>query len=283
MNNQLSQKTMSISLLLIAGIIGVILAFLGGMNLLLYWAFGLAFGITLQHFGICFVSSAGDLFAMQSTTLFRAILIGILVASMGIAPLKYLSFGEMDFLSVSAISLPLILGAFIFGLGMMLSGACASGMLVRLAEGFTIHIFTIIGIFAGFMFASTHFNMLWTPLIAKGIVVFLPDTFGWSLGIVIHLAIILVIYGISLKTEKGQSSTQSSKYLLGGIFLGIFSILHYIALKSGWSVTGAFFWFEDTGLSLPPNIRNLGIIFGALISALFVSNFKLIKIRSKNK
>ena len=293
MINKSSQKKISIFLIILAVIICIFLAVTNG-SLAWYWTFGIAFGCVLQKSGLCFVSSAGDLYSMNSTTQLRSILVGILVASLGISSMKYLSFGEMDYLSVSAISIPLVLGAFMFGIGMILSGACASGMFIRLAEGFSIHIFTIISLVIGFMISRIGYADIWGKMVAKGIVVFLPDTFGWLGGIGIHLAIILILYYAALKIERGQSGTQSQKYLLGGIFLGVFSILHYIILQSGWSITGAFFWFSDIiGISEPsqavadlinysiaPNIRNIGLFAGAFISVFFAAEFRLKKIKS---
>lgn len=296
MLNKSSQNALSYSLLIIALVIGVLLALLTD-GFALYWFFGIAFGCILQRSGLCFVSSAADLFSMNSTTQLRSILIGILVASLGITSMKYLSAGTMDYLSVSAVSLPLVVGALLFGFGMILSGACASGMFIRLAEGFSIHIFTIVSLIIGFVFARSHYDAVWSGFVAKGIVVFLPHTFGWLLGVLIHIGIILVLYTIAIKIEKGISGTQSQKYLLGGVFLGALTILHYIALQSGWSITGAFFWLDDIlGLSeasqpisvlidhsIAPNIRNLGLLAGAFISVLFAGEFRLKKIRSRKQ
>lgn len=155
----------------------------------------------------------------------------------------------------------------------------------------------MVSLIIGFVFARSHYDALWYDFVAKGVVVFLPDTFGWLWGVLIHIGIILVLYTIAIKAEKGLSGTQSQKYLLGGVFLGVFTILHYIVLQSGWSITGAFFWLDDIlGLaeasqpasvlisySIPPNVRNLGLFAGALISALFAGEFKLKKIRSRKQ
>lgn len=71
-------------------------------------------------------------------------------------------------------------------------------------------------------------------------------------------------------------------YLAGAVLLGLINIIHYITLESGWSVTGAFFWFTDMANSayIGPNLRNLGLFVGALISALACASFKVKKIKS---
>lgn len=87
-------------------------------------------------------------------------------------------------------------------------------------------------------------------------------------------------------------------YLTGAVLLGILNIVHYIVLESGWSVTGAFFYLGDlwnnlTGnscdrlscqenaiLAAGPNIRNLGLLMGALISVFTCARFKIKRIKS---
>lgn len=121
-----------------------------------YLLLGIGFGIVLQRSHICFVNATSDPQITGSTEVFRAILIGILTSSLGITIIKYLSNGTLDMLGVSTISLPLIAGAFIFGIGMILAGSCASGMFIRLAEGYIIHLITIPCVILGYLFANRH-------------------------------------------------------------------------------------------------------------------------------
>lgn len=258
-------------------------------NFIWYWLFGLCFGIVLQRSRLCFVSASTEPFITGSTEHFRAILIGILTGSFGITVIKYLSNGTLDLLGVSAISLPLILGAFIFGIGMVLCGCCSAGMFIRLAEGYVVHIITIPCVVVGYLFANSHYHSLWSPFIVNAPAIFLPQEIGWGAGIISHIAMIILIYLVALRIEEGISSSNNSKYLTGGISLGIFVILHYIMLNSSWSVTGAFFWFKDLSVfkdssmlpvALSPNLRNIGLFVGALISVLLSANFKIQKIHS---
>lgn len=99
-------------------------------------------------------------------------------------------------------------------------------------------------------------------------------------------------------------------YITGAVLLSVFQIVTLATTEEPWGVSEAYaFWgtwiyrifggnvekwhyfnSEDAQAALnsgflndPPSIRNLGIIFGALISILLASEFKLRKIKSKKQ
>lgn len=88
----------------------------------------------------------------------------------------------------------------------------------------------------------------------------------------------------NLRENKKYKKIISSPftYLTGAVLLGILNIVHYITLQSGWSITGAFYLFTDgvNEATIGPTIRNIGLFFGALISAFACAEFKIIKIKS---
>ena len=293
---KLSQKQWAVFLSILAILTGIIL-FSGAHDLLWYWIFGLGFGWILQRSHLCFVSATSDPFIMNSTDQFRSILIGILFASVGTSAFKFLYGNTYNMQGVSAISIPLVFGAFIFGIGMVLAGCCSSGMFIRIGEGYLIHLITFICVMSGYFFASTHYQLLWAPFIKKAPSVFLPDYFGWAGGISINLFIIILLYVIALRAEKGHAPSESTNYLKGAICLGLLSSIHIFVLKSPWAVSGAFYWIEDffknlfqgtaySSLKHAPvtaygsNIRNIGLLIGSLISILFSKRFSIKKIRS---
>lgn len=300
MKKRLSQPRIAIFLLFCAGVFGMWLFTLQS-DLLLYWLFGLGFGFILQHFWICFVSAVSDPMITGSTERFRAILIGILTASCGISAIKYMSGDSFYLLGVSAVSLPLMAGAFIFGFGMIIAGSCSSGMMVRIAEGYTVQIITFICVIIGYLFANSHYPLLWAPLVTRAPLVFLPEKCGWAGGVCIHIAIILILYLAAFKYEQRTSPSENTIYLKGTVLLALLSIIHFLVLKNIWSVTGAFFWIgeflnklsgnTDTSLAndgakiaaITSNLRNLGLFAGAVISALFSTRFSIKKIRSKKQ
>lgn len=280
MQKKTRQFYLSIAISVLAIAFGIFL-FTIKKNYIWFWGFGIAFGAVLQRFRICFVSATSEPFITKSTEIFRSILIGILVSSLGITCIKYLSNGALDMLGVSGINIPLLVGAFLFGFGMIFAGSCSSGVFVRLAEGYSIHAITFLCILGGYFLAGTHYKQVWEPISNQNLFVFLPEKFGWLGGVFIHLALIILFYLLAWRHEKGTTSSNSSKYLIGGILLGVLNILHHVILNSGLSVVGAFSWVQGKSyIALGLNIRNFGLFVGALIAALFSFKFKWQKIRS---
>ena len=292
---KLSQKQWAFFLSILVLLTGILL-FSNAHSLLWYWIFGLGFGWILQRSHLCFVSATSDPFILHSTDQFRSILIGILFASLGTSAFKFLYGSTYNMQGVSAISIPLVLGAFLFGIGMVLAGCCSSGMFIRIGEGYLIHLITFICVIAGYFFASTHYQLLWTPFIKKAPSIFLPDYLGWGGGVAVNLIIIVLLYILALRVEKGRTPSERTTYLKGAVCLGILSSIHIFVLKNPWSVSGAFYWMEDffknlfhgtafSALKHAPitaygsNIRNVGLLIGSLISMLFSNRFSIKKIR----
>ena len=201
MNKKSSQILIAMILLILAIALGIYLI-VQGESLIWYWVLGVSFGYVMQRSSICFVAATSEPTLIGSTSQFRAILTGILVGSVGITAIKFLSCGTLDYLSVSAISVPLMVGAFLFGIGMIMSGCCLSGMFIRLAEGYTVHIVTFVCVIIGYLLANSHYEAVWAPFVVNSPVIFLPEKFGWFWGVLIHIAIILLLYTAAVKWEK---------------------------------------------------------------------------------
>ena len=164
---------------------------------------------------------------------------------------------------------------------MIFAGCCSSGMYIRFAEGYIIHLVTFICVIAGYLIANYGYSRTWAPHVAKAPIIFLPHRLGWIGGVATHLMIILLLYWAARRRERNISASDSTLYLKGSILMGVFNILHYIVFDSGWSITGAFHIFIDNNsVTIAHNIRNLGLLMGALIAVLLCANFKFKKIRS---
>ncbi|MDO4432549.1 MAG: YeeE/YedE family protein [Aerococcaceae bacterium] len=96
-----------------------------------------------------------------------------------------------------------IVGAFIFGIGMILAGGCGSGTLADLGEGegraLIAFIFFVIGAAPG------HYARWWVDQTAVGKVgfrIYLPEHFGYVGALLITLAILAAIYALTLWYEN---------------------------------------------------------------------------------
>lgn len=105
------------------------------------------------------------------------------------------------------ISLATIIGAFLFGIGMVIAGGCASGTLMRVGEGFWMQLISLSFFIIGSLWGAHDFGFFWKEfVINKGARVFLPDVFGWFGAVVVQLLIILLLYIAAIKYERAKTN-----------------------------------------------------------------------------
>jgi uncharacterized membrane protein YedE/YeeE len=121
---------------------------------------GLALGFILQKGRFCLNSAFRDIIFMKDYTLFRSYLFALVVAIIGSNLLE--DFGLLQainpdngalesvaLLRQSFVPIANILGGFLFGLGIVLAGGCASGIVYRIGEGQLSALIAILGFFFG--------------------------------------------------------------------------------------------------------------------------------------
>ncbi|SCG82541.1 UPF0394 inner membrane protein [Proteiniborus sp. DW1] len=118
--------------------------------------------------------------------------------------------------SVGMINISLIVGAFLFGIGMMIAGGCASGTLTDAGEGSVRAL--IVMLFFGFggiigLIAKHGFSE--TALGKIGARVYLPNIFGYIGAVLVTFGFLLVLYCITRKYEdirKKKGTYQENIY-----------------------------------------------------------------------
>lgn len=98
-------------------------------------AVGVVLGIVLQRGRFCVTGMLRDIFLQRSWRTFVALLIVIAVHAIGIAALTSTGVIAPEYPSFAPAAV--IVGGFVFGLGIILAGGCASGTWYRAAEGLT--------------------------------------------------------------------------------------------------------------------------------------------------
>lgn len=190
-----------IGILLFAGIIALGL-WLVGVNekMVFYLVTGVCFGFILQRSRFCFTAACRDPHLTKSTSLTRAVLIAFAVATVGFTAIKYgATEGALDMVGVNALSLATAFGAFMFGIGMVIAGGCASGTLMRVGEGFTMQLLALLFFIIGSLLADSHKTFWKTNFHDRGKQVFLPNimNMGYLWAAVLQLLVIGVLYFIA--------------------------------------------------------------------------------------
>ncbi|MDC7222041.1 MAG: YeeE/YedE thiosulfate transporter family protein [Spirochaetales bacterium] len=192
-------------------VVGVVLSVLGVIagisspRLALFWFTGIFFGFILQRSRFCFTASMRDPALTGSTTLTRAVLIAFAITSLGFWAIKYGAHlqglpipGQSH---VVPVSLATAVGSFMFGIGMVIAGGCASGTLMRVGEGFIMQIISLFFFVIGSLWGAHDFGWWKLHVISNGKTVFLPDVFGWGGSIVVQMLIIVLLFIAADKWE----------------------------------------------------------------------------------
>ncbi len=200
------------------GIVLIILGVTAGLHnprLALFWFTGIVFGFILQRSRFCFTASMRDPSLTGSTSLTRAVLIAFAITSLGFWAIKYgahlqgMPIPGQSY--VVPVSLATAAGAFMFGIGMVIAGGCASGTLMRVGEGFIMQILSLTFFIIGSLWGAHDFGWWTLHAISNGKALFLPDLFGWGGSIAVQLLIIALLFIAADKWEHKNDDKEEVK------------------------------------------------------------------------
>ncbi|WP_304224292.1 YeeE/YedE thiosulfate transporter family protein [Gracilinema caldarium] len=202
---------------LTAGIILVVILVLLGLYIqtqnpkgAYIWLIGLGFGYTLQRSRFCFTASMRDPVLTGSTELTKAVIIALALASVGYMALQMKLTGVdlknlgTDALKdatklpghVRAVGVHTIIGGFIFGIGAVIAGGCASGTFMRMGEGFVQQWIAIIFFIAGSVIGMVILPYVQAnPILYQNNPIYLPQLLGgWVPAIIVQFGLLFVLY-----------------------------------------------------------------------------------------
>jgi uncharacterized membrane protein YedE/YeeE len=188
----------------------------------------------------------------------------------------------------------LIIGAFVFGIGMQLANGCGSGTLYTVGGGSGRMLVTL----AFFVLGSVFGSLSLPSFLALGGIdpVLASDYLGPWGGLAATLASIALVAAliIAVAKKRGANFVPSRSYIIGGIAIGVLCIAVFFAGRHPWSVTyGYTIWgakifaalgfdFSNAGfwqwpgnkqalassvLSDTSSLTDFGMIFGAMATA----------------
>lgn len=254
------QKTMIlIGIIIIALLSFAILNTAGLKNTMTMWV-GLLLGLTLFHARFGFTSAFRRLLSVGNGEAMRAHMIMMAAACTLFAPILSMGlgfFGNDPSGYVSPVGTSVVVGAFLFGIGMQLGGGCASGTLYAVGGGRTAMFITLIAFIVGSVLGAWHWNF-WVnetpsfPAISLATSTDLGYVGAWAVQIMLFVLIFAAAYYFDKKrtppiikplpSEKGWIRILRGSWPLwvAAILLAAFNALTLLVRGTPWGVTSAF-------------------------------------------
>jgi uncharacterized membrane protein YedE/YeeE len=289
------------------------LSSLGSGRLFLLGLIGLAMGLALYHAAFGFSHGFRVLLREGRSAHVRAQIVMLGVAVLLFLPV--IEAGEAFGQTVRGFHFPmgpaLVVGAFLFGLGMQISGGCVSGTLYTAGGGSVRMWITLLSAIAGATIAAFA-APLWS-IWPQWPAVSLPRTIGLVPALALNAAIFLAAYAGLLVLERrrfghiqpivgrGRWLTGPWPYAWAAIALAVLNFATLVTAGRPWGVTQAFalwgskaaeatgladpvfwpFWEDPTRVESlmrplwadPTTIMNVAVIAGALVAALLAGRF----------
>ena len=270
---------------------------------------GILFGFVLQRGRFCMNSAFRDIILLKEYTLLKAVILAIIVSMLGfhlMASLGIIQLNPKAFFWGAN-----IVGGFIFGIGMVLAGGCASGTTYRVGEGMVGSFVALLGfmmsaVITGSGALSGIKSYLQTttkitvtdpgPLVASTntspTLANIISVDPWIIVIVIAIIGIGVLAWKRRGGEKTEGSLSEKIFKRGwpwwgtGIVIGIIAMIAFPASAAAGrnyplGITGGWSTFLNTLIKGDTNVLSwetflvIGVVIGAAISAGIAGEFKL--------
>lgn len=177
-----------------------------------FWIVGIAFGFVLRDSRFCFAAAFRDPFLIRNTRLMRALLLSLMISSTGFAVIqfRYLkdhpAAGYTDIPGIiNSVGLHTAIGAFLFGIGMVMAGGCASSVLMRLGEGHLLPLVTLLGFLIGTTLGAENYPFWYREIIRNAAVVYFPDYVPIGAALLIQIIVLAGIYRFASWYQKKHS------------------------------------------------------------------------------
>lgn len=256
---------------------------------------GLLFGFALQKGRFCMNSAFRDPLVFKDFTLLKAVFLALIVELIGFHVLSYL--GIITLAPKSFFVLGAITGGFIFGIGMVIAGGCASGTAYRVGEGMVASMIALAAFASTAYFAKDGFLSGITKTIQQQDLgkITLSSVTGIPAWLFVIVLSVIGIYFLFKQKEVSSSDAQKSifdrifksgwNWKATGIVIGVIGILAFtLSPLSGRNYPlGITMGFETIVKSVVAgqnfltweSFEVIGLIIGAFIAALIANEFKI--------
>ncbi|WP_245686788.1 YeeE/YedE family protein [Tenuibacillus multivorans] len=246
--------------LVVAGILMVYLMMTQAAMQPVLLLLGLLLGYTLFHARFGFTSAFRRIMSVGNGQALRSHMLMLGVAVTLFAPI--LAYGVSFFGTgasgyVSPVGVSLIVGAFMFGIGMQLGSGCASGTLYAIGGGRTVMFVTLIFFIVGATIGAAHLPFWTDDLPSMGSVSLATSTgLGYGGAWAVSIALFGLIAWITLVVEKKKKAPKMAplptakgwKRIFRGswplfaaaIVLAVLNALTLMTRGTPWGITSAF-------------------------------------------
>jgi hypothetical protein len=218
---------------------------------------GLALGFTLFHSRFGFTSAWRQVVAVGQGVALRAHMLMLAVACVlfSVVLSSGFSLGGTPKGFTNPVGIALLVGAFLFGMGMQVGGSCASGTLFAVGSGQTAIVLTLFGFIVGSVLAAANYTF-WFVALPSGPTVSLARWLGYPGALLVSLAAMaLVVAGTYLvarrrtppPVEDPPAAQGLARVLrgswpmwVGAVALGVLNAAVLVVSGQPWGVTSAF-------------------------------------------
>jgi uncharacterized protein len=269
---------------------------------------GALLGITLYHAAFGFTSAWRVFIADRRGAGLRAQMLMLAIGVLLFFPALSAGtlFGQPVVGEVSPVGTSVVVGAFMFGIGMQIGGGCASGTLYTVGGGSTRMVVTLLAFIVGSVVGTAHMPF-WSALPHLQ-PISLVKTLGAGPAIALNLVVFAAIAALTVLIEKRRHGRLVSDptangpswiygpwpLLAGGAVLAILNFVTLALSGHPWGITSAFaLWgakaFSAMGIDVAswhvwqtgPNaaalaapishdvksVMDIGIVIGAMVAA----------------
>ncbi|MFQ3535178.1 MAG: YeeE/YedE family protein [Aggregatilineales bacterium] len=225
---------------------------------------GVALGVIFQRGRFCFFCIFRDFIENRNSSGLFAVLSALAVGGIGYA-IVFGAFmpnpsgqGLPPDAHIGPVSWVLVAGGLAFGIGMALSGACISGHLYRLGEGYTRAPLALFGAMIGFGGGFLTWHALYVEAISVAPVAWLPKTLGYGGSLALHLAALSLIAALLLRYLPELPPQAGGKLTWERLYQAVF-VTRWNPLVTGALVglIGVFAYFRVSPLGVTSQLGSL--------------------------
>ena len=177
---------------------------------------GISLGYVMQRSRFCFTAAYRDPGLTGETKLTRAVIVALALSTIlffGIQASKYgIDLAGLESTPGGTVNLALVIGSFIFGIGAVLAGGCASGTFVRMGEGYLQNYIAFVFFACGSALGEC-FNLATKGTFVKaGSPVYLPEVFGGMMpALFIQLLALLALWILAYWWDQKKIAQRNAQ------------------------------------------------------------------------